>query len=75
VQPAVSGLEKEYDGQVKGHNVDATTDESKQAVRELGFQLHGIVIRSPAGEALWKQADHAVKMEDVRQALTELLGN
>ncbi len=69
----MSGLETEFDGRVRGRNVDATTEESKKAVKDLGFQLHGIVIRSPEGEPLFKQADHEVKMEAVRDALRELL--
>ena len=69
----MSGLGEEFDGQVKGQNVDATTDESRKAVKDLGFQNHGIVIRSDEGEALWKQPDHEVKMDQVREALRELL--
>ena len=54
-------------------NVDATTEESKAEVQELGFKNHGLVIRSPEGAAIWSQPDHEVKMEDVRAKLTELL--
>lgn len=71
--PAVSGLEKEYDGRVKGQNLDATTPEAKKAIKELGFGSHGLVIRSSDGKVLWKQPDHDVKMDDVRKALKELL--
>lgn len=72
--PAVSGLEEEFPGRVKSHNVDATTAESKEAVAQLGFRNHGIVIRSAAGEVLWTQPDHQVEMEDVRAKLKELTG-
>lgn len=71
--PAVSGLEKEYEGRVKGRNVDATTPESKKTIQSLGFGSHGLVIRSADGKALWKQADHDVKMDEVRKALKDLL--
>ena len=69
----MSGLEKEFEGRVRGQNVDATTPESKKVVKELGFETHGVAIRSPEGSVLWKQADHEVKMDDVRKALRDLL--
>lgn len=69
----MSGLEKEFEGRAIGLNVDATTPESKKAVKDLGFQTHGVAIRSPEGKVLWKQADHDVNMDDVRKALKDLL--
>ena len=69
----MSGLESEFPGRVKAQNVDATTPESKKDVEALGFQNHGLVIRSADGKVLWKQADHHVKIEDVRKALRDLL--
>jgi hypothetical protein len=69
----VSGLEKEFKGRVKGQNVDATTPESKKVIKDLGFETHGLVIRSPEGKVLWKQKDHDVQMDDVRARLQELL--
>jgi hypothetical protein len=69
----VSGLEKEYEGRVKGSNVDATTPEAKKAVKDLGFETHGVAIRSAEGKVLWKQADHSVDMDDVRKALKDFL--
>ena len=72
LKPAVSGLEKEFPGKVTAQNVDASTAEAKNAVKELGFKNHGLVIRDAAGKAVWKQPDHTVKMEDVRKALGEL---
>ena len=70
--PAVSGLDAEFLGKVQGRNVDATTEESRQVVRELGFQSHGLVIRSSDGTVLWRQADHDVAMDDVRAELRRL---
>jgi len=70
----VSGLEAEFPGRVRAFNVDATTPESKAAIQELEFQAHGIVIRSASGEVVWKQADHEVRMDDVRAKLRESLG-
>ena len=71
--PAVSGLEQEYLGRVRGQNLDATTPENVKIVKALGFESHGLVIRSSTGKVLWKQADHGVKMEDVRAELASLL--
>ena len=69
----MSGLEKEFPGRVKAQNVDATTPESKKEVQALGFETHGLVIKSADGKVLWKEADHTVKIEDVRKELGELL--
>ena len=71
--PAVSGLEAEFPGQVVAQNVDASTPQSRRAVEELGFIDHGLVIRGSKGEALWKQPDHDVNVDDVRNALKKLL--
>lgn len=69
----MSGLEQEYKGRVRGLNLDATTEENKKIIRALGFDNHGLVIRSADGKVLWKQPDHEVKMEDVRRELDRLL--
>ncbi len=73
--PAVSGLEGEFPGQVNAIIADAMTPAGKEAVKALGFKNHGLVIRSPAGEALWQQPDHEVNIEDVREALRGILGS
>ena len=69
----MSGLENEFPGQVVAKNVDATTPESKQICSDLGFANHGLVVRDTAGDVLWKQPDHDVKIEDVRVALNGLV--
>ena len=69
----MSGLAKEFPGRVVGKNEDATTDANKKVVSALGFESHGLVIRNAGGDVLWKQADHDVKMDDVRAALRKLL--
>jgi len=69
----VSGLEQEYQGKVRGQNVDATSAENKKTVKDLGFENHGLVIRSPEGKVLWKEPDHQVKIEDVRRELDLLV--
>ena len=73
LKPAVSGLEKEFPGQVNARNVDATTPKSKAAVKELGFMNHGLVIRSGIGEVLFKQPDHTVNLDEARNAIRDLL--
>jgi hypothetical protein len=73
LKPAVSGLEGEFPGQVKANNVDATTPEAKQAIQELGFKSHGLVIRSADGKVLFKQPDHTVNLDDARKAITGIL--
>ena len=62
----MSGLESEYPGKVVTQNVDATTDESKEICKNLGFANHGLVVRNAAGDVLWKQPDHDVKIDDVK---------
>jgi hypothetical protein len=69
----VSGLDGEYKGRVRGQNLDATTEENKKVVQSLGFEKHGLVIRSADGKVLWKQPDHEVNMEEVRRELDRLL--
>lgn len=69
----MSGLEQEYKGKVRGQNLDATTPENLKVVKDLGFENHGLVIRSSEGKVLWRQADHDVKMEDVRREIDALL--
>ena len=68
----MSGLEQEFPGRVEAHNLDATTEGAKLEVQGLGFKNHGLVIRAPEGEVLWKQPDHTVQMDDVRKELREL---
>ena len=70
----MSGLDSEYKGKVRGQNLDATTPENKKIVQSLGFENHGLVIRSADGKVLWKQPDHEVKTEDMRRELDKLLG-
>jgi hypothetical protein len=69
----VSGLEEEFPGKVKAENVDATTPESAKAIQKLGFKNHGLVIRDRKGKVLWKEPDHQVKIDDVREELKKRL--
>ena len=69
----MSGLEQEFPGKVKAQNVDATTPENKKVIKGLGFETHGLVIRSADGEVLWKQPDHDVRIDDARKAIVDLL--
>ncbi len=69
----MSGFEQEFPGKVRAKNVDATTPEAMKAIKSLGFHNHGLVIHSANGKVLWKQADHTVKIEEVRAAIEQLL--
>jgi len=71
--PAVSGLEKEFPGKVTARNVDVTGPGARDGIRGLGFKSHGLVIRDPSGKVLWTEADHTVRIEDVRDALHKIL--
>ena len=55
--------------------LDATTPESQEIVKALGFNNHGLVIRSSEGETLWSQPDHQVVMAEVQAKLDELTRN
>ncbi|HZN02267.1 MAG TPA: hypothetical protein VFD06_01640 [Candidatus Polarisedimenticolia bacterium] len=69
----MSGLEQEFPGKVKAENVDASTEEAKKAIKDLGFKNHGLVIRSAKGEVLHKQPDHSVDIDAARKAIQEIL--
>ena len=69
------GLEEEFSRQVVTQNLDATTPEAKKDIKSLGFKHHGLVVRSPDGKVLWTQADHTVKVDEVRGKLSELLAD
>lgn len=73
MQPAVSGLSEEFAQQVVGHNVDAGLPDSVKDVASLGFTNHGLVVRSADGAVLFKQPDHEVNMDEVREAIGRLL--
>ena len=75
VKPAVSGLKNEFPGKVTPHNIDATLPEARESIKALGFKSHGLVIRATDGTVLWKQADHTVRMESVREALHQILSS
>jgi len=73
VKPAVSGLEQAFPGKVSAHNVDAATPDAQQAIKDLGFRSHGLVVRAKDGSVLLKQPDHTVDVEAVKRALQEML--
>ena len=41
----MSELEQTYENKIVARSVDATTEEAKRIVEELGFNNHGLVIR------------------------------
>ena len=73
MKTAVSGLEKEFPDEVKTENLNAREPESQKVIKDAGFQTHGLIIRDANDAIVWKQADHHVKMDDVRRAIRKLL--
>jgi len=71
--PAVRGLAKEFPGKVDVTEEDATTKVNAPLMKKLGFDNHGLVIRAENGAVLWSEADHDVRIEDVRSAIRKLL--
>ena len=70
----MSELENEFGDQVRARNLNATSEENAPLMEPLGFNNHGLVIRSAEGEDLWSQPDHDVNMDDVRAKIRELIG-
>ena len=73
MKTAVSGLEKEFPGEVKSENLNAREPDSQKVIKEQGFTTHGLLIRNAKDEVVWKQADHKVKMKAVRAEIRKLL--
>jgi hypothetical protein len=73
VKVAVSDLEKEFPGDVKAVNLNARDEEAQKVIKDAGFKTHGLIIRDANGEIVWKQADHTVKMDEVREEIRRLL--
>jgi hypothetical protein len=69
----VSGLPSEFGPRVKVELIDSTAPGAAEAIRLLGFQGHGLVIHQ-GDRVLFQAADHGVRMEEVRAALTQALG-
>ena len=73
MKPAVSGLEQEFPGRIRTQNLDASAPEAREVIRAAGFENHGLIIQGSGQVTLWKQADHEVRIEDVRAALEKLV--
>jgi hypothetical protein len=73
VKVAVSDLEKEFPGEVKAVNLNARDEESQKVIKDAGFKTHGLIIRDANDEIVWKQADHTVKIDEVRKEIRKLL--
>lgn len=70
---SVRGLESEFPGRLKAQSHDATKPDVARMVRNLEFKDHGVVVRGRRGEVLYKLGDHNGGIEDVRQAVRQLL--
>ncbi len=68
----MSGLAEEFPD-VAAANVDATTPEGQREIAALGFDTHGLAVRSAAGEVLFSQPDHTVDMDATRREIRRLL--
>lgn len=69
----MSDLEKQFPGKVKTENLSAREESSQKVIKEAGFQTHGLLIRDAKGDVVFKQADHHVKMKEVRAEIRKLL--
>ena len=67
----MSELQEQFPEEIVAQSVDATTPESQQICKDLGFNNHGLVIRSPEGETLWSQPDHRVVVDEARAFVEE----
>jgi hypothetical protein len=70
---AVRALEAEFPGQVKTVSYDATSPKHARLVRNMEFGDHGFVVRGRRGEVLFKAGGHNANIDQVRQALRQLI--
>jgi hypothetical protein len=68
----VSGLPSEFGSRVTVELIENTAPGAEQTIRALGFQSHGLVIQQGT-RVVFQAADHGLRMEDVRAALTKAL--
>lgn len=70
---SLAALEQEFDGQLEVENIDVTKPKVERLVKALELGGHGVVIRGPRGEVLWKQGRKEVSLDETRAAVAELL--
>ena len=61
----MSELGKKHGDRLKVENLDAVTEENAPKQSQYGFKSHGLIIQNNKGEIVFKQADHAVKEDEV----------
>ena len=64
----MSGRPSEFGSRVQVRTVEHLAPGAAEDIRALGFESHGLVIRR-AGQVVFKEADHRVRVDDVRAAL------
>jgi hypothetical protein len=64
----VSGLPSEFGPRVTVRTVEHLAPGAEQQIRALGFESHGLVIRR-GDRVVFTEADHRVRIDDVRAAL------
>ena len=68
----MSGLPSEFGPRVKIELIESTAPGAEDAIRAFGFQSHGLVIHQ-GKRLIFQEADHGVRIEDVRAALVRAL--
>ncbi|MGZ5958350.1 MAG: hypothetical protein ACXWLI_08050 [Myxococcaceae bacterium] len=69
----MSGLPAEFGSRVTVRTEEHLAPGVPEQVRAQGFESHGLIIRR-GDRVLFKEADHRVRIEDVRAALRRELG-
>lgn len=64
----MSGLPSEFGPRVTVRTVEHLAPGAEQQIRALGFESHGLVIRR-GDRVVFTEADHRVRVDDVRAAL------
>ena len=75
IRPLVTGLDQDFPGQVTAQNLNCQTQPAKEEIAKLGFATHGIAIHDAQGKLLFSQADHTVKMDEVRTEIEQRIGS
>ena len=68
----MSGLPSEFGPRVTVRTVEHLAPGAPEQIRALGFESHGLVIRR-GDRVVFTEADHRVRIEDVRAALSREL--
>lgn len=70
----MNGLEKEYDGALKVEEIPTTRPESKRLIDQYQLTTHGMLIFDEKGDLAKKLDGHFLEEEEIRTAVTEVVG-